>query len=312
MSSPTCDRAALVEAMLDGRLGPPDQASVERHLKTCAACSELLRELTALRQTLRSSPRPIAPLAHHRARLALLRQAAAPPVAPRRPVGLLAAALVTLPLVVWAASSLSSGSRGVVPVVTAPMPPGVTTPASAPTRGEPAATTSPSVATTAPPPVVSAVNSAPTALPAANATNATNAPTAAPRSPAPSSSDGPRRPHNEAGERPAPGAATPPATPPATPSAMAPVAAPSSGASQEFADAMDALSRGDFGASAGKLSGFASAHPRDPRAEEAAYLQAIALERAGRLPEAQAAARRYLAAYPDGAHRAQARRLAGD
>jgi TolA-binding protein len=156
------------------------------------------------------------------------------------------------------------------------------------------------------------VNSAPTALPAANATNGTNAPTAAPRSPAASSSGGPRRPRDEANERPAPGAATPSVPGAATSSATSPVAAPTSGASQEFADAMESLSRGDFGASAGKLSGFASAHPRDPRAEEAAYLQAIALERAGRLPEAQAAARRYLAAYPDGAHRAQVRRLAGD
>lgn len=308
----SCDRAALVEAMLDGRLGPPDQASVERHLKTCAACSELLRDLTALRQTLRSSPRPIAPLEHHRARLALLRQAAAPPVAPRRPVGLLAAALVTLPLVVWAASSLSSGSRGVVPVVTAPTSSGATAPASAPARGEHASpsvatTTSPSAATTAPPPFVSAVNNAPAALPA---TNVTNAPTS--RTPAASSSGGPRRPRDEASERPTPGAVTPSAPGAVTPSATAPATASNPGASQEFADAMDALSRGDFGASAGKLSGFASAHPRDPRAEEAAYLQAIALERAGRLPEAQAAARRYLAAYPDGAHRAQARRLAGD
>jgi outer membrane protein assembly factor BamD (BamD/ComL family) len=86
----------------------------------------------------------------------------------------------------------------------------------------------------------------------------------------------------------------------------------SSRASRDFAEAMDALSRGDFTGSARRLEGFAAAHPRDARAEEAAYLEAIALERAGRTAEARAAARRYLAAYPDGAHRAQARRLARD
>jgi outer membrane protein assembly factor BamD (BamD/ComL family) len=75
---------------------------------------------------------------------------------------------------------------------------------------------------------------------------------------------------------------------------------------------MKSLSRGDFSAGASKLEGFVSAHPRDPRVEDAAYLDAIALERAGRLSEAKAAARRYLAAYPDGAHHAQARRIAGD
>jgi outer membrane protein assembly factor BamD (BamD/ComL family) len=75
---------------------------------------------------------------------------------------------------------------------------------------------------------------------------------------------------------------------------------------------MDSVARGDFGAGAGKLHAFVSAHPGDPRAEEAMYLEAIALERAGRASEARAAAKRYLVAYPEGAHRAPARRLAGD
>jgi outer membrane protein assembly factor BamD (BamD/ComL family) len=105
-----------------------------------------------------------------------------------------------------------------------------------------------------------------------------------------------RRAHDESGEKPAV----------TTPSVEA------SQASQDFAEAMKALSRGDFSAGASWLEGFVSAHPHDPRAEDAAYLEAIALERAGRLEGAKAAARRYLAAYPDGAHHAQARRIAGD
>lgn len=48
------------------------------------------------------------------------------------------------------------------------------------------------------------------------------------------------------------------------------------------------------------------AHPDDPRADEADYMGAIALERAGRRDEAKAAARRYLAKWPAGAHRAGA------
>lgn len=75
---------------------------------------------------------------------------------------------------------------------------------------------------------------------------------------------------------------------------------------------MDSIARGDFGAGARELDQFASSYPSDPRVEEALYLQAIALERAGRLAEAKTAARRYLAAYPSGAHRTQAQRLAGE
>jgi TolA-binding protein len=83
-------------------------------------------------------------------------------------------------------------------------------------------------------------------------------------------------------------------------------------ASRDFADAMEALSRGDFSASAGKLASFASAYPRDARVEDAVYLEAIALERAGRVTDAKAAARRYLTVYPEGAHHLQAHRITGD
>jgi outer membrane protein assembly factor BamD (BamD/ComL family) len=88
--------------------------------------------------------------------------------------------------------------------------------------------------------------------------------------------------------------------------------AQSSQASLDFAEAMKALARGDFTESASRLEGFVAAYPRDSRVEDAVYLDAIALERAGRLSDAKAAARRYLEAYPGGAHRAQARRIAGD
>ncbi|WP_437525442.1 FecR domain-containing protein [Sorangium sp. So ce726] len=129
---------------------------------------------------------------------------------------------------------------------------------------------------------------------------------------------------------PSPGAAAataPPAKPPAQ-ERRAPPGAPSaaargqrsaagaapqrSPAAREFAEAMRALGRGDYADSAAQLEAFSAAHPGDARADEADYLQAIALQRAGRAAEAAAAAKRYLAARPNGAHRAEARKIAGD
>lgn len=75
---------------------------------------------------------------------------------------------------------------------------------------------------------------------------------------------------------------------------------------------MEAIARGDFSAGARQLEQFTTTHPSDPRVEEALYLEAIALERAGRSAEARAVAHRYLATYPAGAHVAPARRLAGE
>lgn len=73
---------------------------------------------------------------------------------------------------------------------------------------------------------------------------------------------------------------------------------------------MDAIARGDFAAGASQLDRFTREHPNDPRVEEALYLEAIALERAGRPTDAASTARRYLAAYPSGAHVARAHQLA--
>jgi TolA-binding protein len=82
-------------------------------------------------------------------------------------------------------------------------------------------------------------------------------------------------------------------------------------ASRTFAEAMSAMRRGDYAGSADKLAQFAQTHADDARADEADYLLAIALQRAGRRDDAIAAAKRYLAARPKGAHRADAARIAG-
>jgi anti-sigma factor RsiW len=278
-----------VEALFDGRLGPSELASTERHLKSCSACAELARELSSLQALLRASPSALLPLEHQRARIELLRRSAGAAAPQRRPAALLlVTALLLMPIAVWAAKSALSSLREAdeAPAATAPL---TTAARRKPTRRGPSATPAPSAAATTP----------------ADSASITTAPTAGAASPAPL----------RAAQAPT---STPPARRPRT--HPAPVETPTAAesttgaaqASRDFADAMAALARGDFSAAASKLEGFAAAHPRDPRVEDAVYVAAIALERAGRSADARAAARRYLAAYPTGAHHVQAQRLAGD
>ncbi|MFO0611509.1 MAG: hypothetical protein U0414_02890 [Polyangiaceae bacterium] len=77
-----------------------------------------------------------------------------------------------------------------------------------------------------------------------------------------------------------------------------------------FSSAMRSIDAGDYDAAAEQMAEFSKAHPSDPRADEADDMRAIALERAGRSAEAKAAAQHYLAAWPSGAHRAEAASIA--
>jgi hypothetical protein len=97
-----------------------------------------------------------------------------------------------------------------------------------------------------------------------------------------------------------------PIPPRAAPSAKP---APEDG-SAAFVDGMGMVERGDYGAAAKHLDAFSRNNPNDDRAEDAAFLVVIALQRAGRSAEAVAAARRYLATYPSGFRRAQAQAIA--
>jgi outer membrane protein assembly factor BamD (BamD/ComL family) len=72
---------------------------------------------------------------------------------------------------------------------------------------------------------------------------------------------------------------------------------------------MSRIEKGDFGQAASDLHTFAAQHPDDPRAEDAAFLEALSLSRAGRADDAAEAARRYLARYPNGYRRAEAEKL---
>lgn len=264
----SCDRTVLVETHFDDRLGKAEAASLERHLPACEECTSRLRALEALRDDVRALAGEIPPLAHQRARLALLRKAAEPAHAPRRRRAVwIGVALVFAPAAVFAARETmhaASSNEAPPPVMSAPAPA--------------------SIEVKLPAKVVEA--------PVASASATPITPTAdvepAPR---------PRIVRRASTVASAPGPEPRPA-----PSTRAP-------ASRDFADAMGSVSHGDFGAGAVKLERFTRDYPGDPRAEEALYLEAIALERAGRRDEARVVARRYLAEYPEGAHAAQAQRL---
>ena len=81
-------------------------------------------------------------------------------------------------------------------------------------------------------------------------------------------------------------------------------------ASTGFEEGMEMMARGDYGAAAKRLDAFSRANSRDDRAEDAAFLVILALQRAGRSTAAVEAARRYLDTYPSGYRRAQAQAIA--
>lgn len=285
MTERLCAESALVEAAFDARLDSASRASVERHLTGCAECAALARDLTELRAALLRLDAPPSELEHRRARLALLRKVAVVPAqrrAARWPAWVALACL--LPLGAWAATTVST----LLPTAAPPQPNGsasaeaLDAPASAPAAAS-ARSTSGAEAADAP-------HEAPGAAPRASAPPAAPPPSKTPAA----------RPTADAGP-----------SEPRAPASAAP-RAPVDTASREFREAVDALTQGDFGATARRLDAFAAAHPSDPRAEEAAYLRAVALERAGRREDARAAARAYLSRYPAGDHAAQARRLARD
>ncbi|HET7540172.1 MAG TPA: FecR domain-containing protein [Polyangiaceae bacterium] len=94
----------------------------------------------------------------------------------------------------------------------------------------------------------------------------------------------------------------------ASPSASATGQEPQS--SLDFRAAMTALDGGDNVAAAAGFSSFLSAHPRDARCEDAAYLRVIAWQRAGDAGRMQEAVARYLRQFPSGFRHAEVAALA--
>jgi ferric-dicitrate binding protein FerR (iron transport regulator) len=96
-----------------------------------------------------------------------------------------------------------------------------------------------------------------------------------------------------------------------TAKSMAGASATGAGSSAAFREGVRRMEQGDYGAAAEGLKKFADSNPNDARAEDAAFLAVLSLQRAGRRAEAAEAARRYLAAFPDGYRRAEAKAIAG-
>jgi TolA-binding protein len=96
--------------------------------------------------------------------------------------------------------------------------------------------------------------------------------------------------------------------PPRSPGPVGSAQAPD--ASADFRAAMNALDVGDNREAATQFESFLQRHPRDARAEDAAYLRVIALQRCGDAAEMKEAAREYIRLYPSGFRHAEADRLA--
>lgn len=79
---------------------------------------------------------------------------------------------------------------------------------------------------------------------------------------------------------------------------------------REFRAAMNAFQRGQHRAAAAAFTNFLAKHPRDARAEDAAYLRIIAWQKAGADAEMNWAALRYLEHFPAGLRHADVARLA--
>lgn len=276
--------APLVEARRDGRVGERESASLDRHLVACASCRELASDLERLAGLAgRPALGALSPLEQRRERLRLLRDAAFAPASlagtrSRVQIVRLAAAAAAMILGVLAGGTALAilalpAARADLPTPIAPSSGGSSVPTPMPIA--PRAL----VATIAEPVVVAPPSSA-------AVTDVPSPIVAAPRPAAP---------------RPKP-ATSPPSASPIDP------ATPSEGASA-LADGVELIERGDYGAAAERLRAFRQSHPGDVRAQDAAFLAILALDRAGRHPAAVAAAREYLASYPQGFRSAEARAI---
>jgi hypothetical protein len=94
----------------------------------------------------------------------------------------------------------------------------------------------------------------------------------------------------------------------ALPASAAPTRAPEPSA--DFRAAMAALDAREDTTAAAAFARFLERHPRDPHAEDAAYLRVIALQRSGDGGGTKEAAKDYLRRYPEGFRRAEMEALA--
>lgn len=93
-------------------------------------------------------------------------------------------------------------------------------------------------------------------------------------------------------------------------SAVASAAVAEPNPADEFRTATAALNRGDNGQAALLFAAFVTRHPHDSRAEDAAYLRVLALQRAGNPSRLRQAAQDYLTRYPHGFRKSEVEPLA--
>lgn len=279
MSAKTCSMTALVQARRDGRLDDRERASIDRHIAGCADCRAFDADLVRLAALARAPLPAASPLVHRRGRLRLLQAAAVlDSAADRGSMDGTVSAAVAPPRPSWRAPAIAA----LAAVLMAATGASRSRIDAATSGGPPVPTTEPQLAEA---PVAPITTPAPTAIPAPTAPTATEEHDAAPVKHA--SVQHPRH-----------------APKPAE------TAAPRAADGGDLTAGVGSLARGDFGDAAERLRAFRKAHPEDARAEDAAFLTVLALDRAGRRDEAAAAAREYLAAYPNGYRRAEAAAIA--
>lgn len=345
-----CPRSFQVEALRDGRLGGAERASFERHQRGCPVCSAEGRVLEVLGAALRADPEPADQLHVRRERVRLLaaydrslvEQETAPRARWRIPVAVAAAVLCAL-LVLWGAprwqqtappasvvlaseaaswSRVSDGSRELVrldrgelwiQVAKGPgkrplflkLPDGeledIGTTFSV--SVEDRRTTRVQVEEGRV--LLRLEGRSPMVLDAgqtwslSESTRDRKAPPARPpEASKPARSDLPPPPPPSS-ERPAP-----------APASAATAAPREDDASFAFKRAVATLNAGQHRQAAAELGRFIQEHPADARAEDAAYLRVLALQRSGSPGATRAAAREYLRRYPSGFRRIEVERLA--
>jgi hypothetical protein len=269
----TCSRCWEAEAVRDGRLTGSEARSFLRHAASCAPCSRQVRELDRLGASLRALPPPPRDaLTVRRSRRAILQRLDEQTLRPEpsrlvRPLlwsaGLAAAAALGF----WLRSPSSLPSS--LPTREMQADRGITAPRSPAPAPEPVALADARPSPSAPAPSLPLV-----------------------AAPAQVSSPVPRGLHPAA---PALASALAPAAPSAAPAAPA-----EDTQATEFEQAMEHFRAGRLGAASALFDAFASSHPGDARAEDAAYLRVVALARSNQREAARQAAASYLARYPGG------------
>jgi hypothetical protein len=326
----------LVEAERDGRLSEREAASVRRHRATCTSCAALAADLEHIGATLQVAPR--SPLEVQRGRLRLLRDAARPRrlprPAPRR--ALAAAAVLAVAAGAWMLETSIRPQRqppavAHLPAIPRPAPARIETridpdPDTRFTRsamaGVEVVTLETGALTLSVRPLAATerflvrtgdaevevrgtlfrVEAAANQLRSVQVTEGRVEVRFRGRTSTLAGGDAWTPPLDTEAES-ARGRAPP--KPPLSSAPASAVTTRAEEASKAFREGVSLVDRGDYDAATQRLRAFSEAHPSDDRAEDAAFLIVLSMQRAGRLSQAKAAARDYLARHPNGYRRAE-------